>query len=124
MMSIDNTYDESEVREFDRRVKKGLGSEEPRYVLEPKVDGVAATVRYERGILILAATRVQHISLEETLLGVAFFDGGRQLAISAGHTNRVLLYSIRDGRAAFPLPRSVATASACVSTSCLPTALA
>src|ERR1044072_7790419 len=32
--------------------------------------------------------------------GVAFFDGGRQLAVSAGHENRVLLYGIRDGRAA------------------------
>ncbi|HEX4124667.1 MAG TPA: hypothetical protein VHY37_08065, partial [Tepidisphaeraceae bacterium] len=58
MMSIDNTYDEAEVRAFDERVKKGLGGEEPpNYVLEPKVDGVAATLRYEGGILVQAATR-------------------------------------------------------------------
>lgn len=57
MMSIDNTYDESEVRAFDERVRKLLGDEAPAYVLEPKVDGVASTLRYEGGALVLAATR-------------------------------------------------------------------
>jgi DNA ligase (NAD+) len=57
MMSIDNTYDEAEVRAFDERVQKNLDGEQPQYVLEPKVDGVAATLRYEKGILTLAATR-------------------------------------------------------------------
>jgi len=56
MMSIDNTYDEAEVRAFDARVRKTLG-EEPRYVLEPKVDGVSLSVRYEKGRLVQAATR-------------------------------------------------------------------
>jgi DNA ligase (NAD+) len=57
MMSIDNTYSEEEVRAFDERVRKGLGGESARYVLEPKVDGVAATTRYEDGVLVLVATR-------------------------------------------------------------------
>jgi DNA ligase (NAD+) len=57
MMSIDNTYDEGEVRAFDERVRKRLGGETPAYVLEPKIDGVAATLRYENGLLVLAATR-------------------------------------------------------------------
>jgi DNA ligase (NAD+) len=58
MMSIDNTYDEAEVRAFDARVRKGLGEgEKVEYVLEPKVDGVAASLRYEDGALVLAATR-------------------------------------------------------------------
>jgi DNA ligase (NAD+) len=57
MMSIDNTYDESEVRAFDQRVRKLLGGASPRYVLEEKVDGVAVSVRYEDGKLVLAATR-------------------------------------------------------------------
>jgi len=58
MMSIDNTYDESEVRAFDARLRKGLGEKERiDYVVEPKVDGVAATLRYEDGTLVLAATR-------------------------------------------------------------------
>jgi DNA ligase (NAD+) len=57
MMSIDNTYDEAEVRAFDERVKKRLEGLTPAYVLEPKIDGVAATLRYENGLLVLAATR-------------------------------------------------------------------
>lgn len=57
MMSIDNTYDEQAVRDFDERVRKTLGGEQPSYVLEPKVDGVSASLRYEGGSLVLGATR-------------------------------------------------------------------
>jgi DNA ligase (NAD+) len=61
MMSIDNTYSESDVREFDKRVRKLLREAgvdgEPTYVLEPKIDGVACNLRYEDGALVLAATR-------------------------------------------------------------------
>jgi DNA ligase (NAD+) len=57
MMSIDNTYNEAEVRAFDERVRKGLGGEQPAYVLEPKIDGASVSIRYEDGQLVLAATR-------------------------------------------------------------------
>src|SRR3954468_4074198 len=57
MMSIDNTYSDEEVRAFDERVRKGLGGETPRYVLEPKIDGASVSLRYEDGRLVLAATR-------------------------------------------------------------------
>jgi DNA ligase (NAD+) len=57
MMSIDNTYNEADVRAFDERVRKLLGSEPVAYVLEPKVDGLASSLRYEKGSLVLAATR-------------------------------------------------------------------
>ena len=57
MLSVDNTYDEAQLREFDERVAKGLGGDAYRYVVDPKVDGVAASLRYERGELVLAATR-------------------------------------------------------------------
>ena len=57
MMSIDNTYDETEVRSFDERVQKSLGGEAYAYVVEPKIDGVAVSIRYEQGRLALAATR-------------------------------------------------------------------
>ncbi|MEM8875141.1 MAG: NAD-dependent DNA ligase LigA [Planctomycetota bacterium] len=55
MMSIDNTYSEEELREWATRMEKqadGLT-----YVCEPKIDGVAATLRYEKGELVLGATR-------------------------------------------------------------------
>ncbi|HEY7116309.1 MAG TPA: NAD-dependent DNA ligase LigA [Tepidisphaeraceae bacterium] len=57
MMSIDNTYDEASLREFDERVRKGLAGDAPHYVLEPKIDGTAVSLRYEDGRLVLAATR-------------------------------------------------------------------
>jgi len=57
MLSIDNTYNAEELRAFDERVKKGLGSVEYDYVVEPKIDGVAVSLRYENGHLVTAATR-------------------------------------------------------------------
>lgn len=57
MMSIDNTYSEEEVRAFDERVRKTLDGESPCYVLEPKIDGTSISLRYEKGELVLAATR-------------------------------------------------------------------
>jgi len=58
MLSIDNTYNPDELRAFDERVRKGLGPEEtPAYVVEPKIDGVSISLRYEAGRLVRAATR-------------------------------------------------------------------
>ncbi len=57
MMSLDNTYSEDELREFYARLKKGLGKESINCVIEPKVDGVAISVRYEDGALKYATTR-------------------------------------------------------------------
>jgi len=58
MMSIDNTYNEAEVRAFDERVGKALGDgEKPSFVLEPKIDGTSISLRYEDGKLVQAATR-------------------------------------------------------------------
>ncbi len=58
MLSIDNTYSYDEVREWDARVRRGLNRDEPlRDVVELKVDGVAVSLRYEHGRLILGATR-------------------------------------------------------------------
>ncbi len=58
MLSLDNTYTEAEVREFDRRVREWLGVEGPvEYTAEPKLDGVSANLTYENGRLVLAATR-------------------------------------------------------------------
>jgi DNA ligase (NAD+) len=57
MLSIDNTYDETQLREFDARVAKGLGGEKYRYVVDPKIDGVAVSLFYEGGLFKQAATR-------------------------------------------------------------------
>ena len=57
MLSMDNTYSEEELRAFDTRVAKGLGTKTYKYVVETKIDGVAVSIRYENGQLILGATR-------------------------------------------------------------------
>ncbi len=57
MLSVDNTYDEAQLREFDERVARGLGGESYRYVVDPKIDGVAVSLIYEGGSLTLGATR-------------------------------------------------------------------
>ena len=57
MLSLSNTYNEEEVRDFDRRVSTNLGSETHRYVCELKVDGVAISLLYRGGILERGATR-------------------------------------------------------------------
>lgn len=57
MMSLDNTYSEAELEAFFARLQKGLGREKIDCVIEPKVDGVAITIRYENGVLKHGATR-------------------------------------------------------------------
>ena len=57
MLSLDNTYSQDEVREFVNRVQRLLPGETLEWVVEPKVDGVAMSLRYERGEFVLGATR-------------------------------------------------------------------
>ena len=58
MLSLANAFDESEARDFDKRVKKFLGSAaDVEYVAEPKLDGLAVELVYERGQFIVGSTR-------------------------------------------------------------------
>src|SRR3972149_10142920 len=57
MLSLSNTYNEEEVREFDRRVNGALEGEGYQYVCELKVDGVAVSLLYRDGVIARGATR-------------------------------------------------------------------
>ncbi|WP_194774322.1 NAD-dependent DNA ligase LigA [Pararhodonellum marinum] len=57
MLSLGNTYSESELIAFDERVAKGLGHRDYTYFCELKFDGVAISLVYENGRLIRAVTR-------------------------------------------------------------------
>jgi DNA ligase (NAD+) len=57
MLSLDNTYSQAEVRAFVTRLQKLLPGEPLEFAVEPKVDGVAVSLRYEHGILTVGATR-------------------------------------------------------------------
>jgi len=58
MLSLDNAFNEDELRDFDRRVRERLGTDKDvEYVCEPKLDGLAVSLHYEHGSLTRAATR-------------------------------------------------------------------
>jgi DNA ligase (NAD+) len=64
MLSLSNAFSHDELRAFDARVRKGLGvaaapdpAEDLRYVAELKIDGLAISLRYERGRFVQGATR-------------------------------------------------------------------
>ncbi|MFT4046074.1 MAG: NAD-dependent DNA ligase LigA [Solimonas sp.] len=57
MQSLQNAFSEDELRDFDRRVREGLGREAVDYVAEPKLDGLAVSLTYRDGVLEQGATR-------------------------------------------------------------------
>ncbi len=58
MLSLDNAFTDDELKDFDRRVKDRLKTDqEIIYAAEPKLDGLAISLRYENGLLVQAATR-------------------------------------------------------------------
>lgn len=57
MLSLGNTYSEEEIADFDGRVRKLLGDEDPEYICELKFDGVAIGLTYRNGKLLQAVTR-------------------------------------------------------------------
>jgi len=56
MLSLGNSFNAEELRDFDRRVRQGI-SGQPRYVCELKIDGLAISVRYENGVFVQGSTR-------------------------------------------------------------------
>jgi len=58
MLSLDNVFDADEFEAFDQRVRDWLNTSETQiYAAEPKLDGLAISIRYEHGLLVQAATR-------------------------------------------------------------------
>jgi DNA ligase (NAD+) len=59
MLSLDNAYNDEELRAFDERVRKGAGVGQVgvAYVAELKIDGLSISLRYENGRLVRGATR-------------------------------------------------------------------
>ena len=58
MLSLDNAFSPEDLADFNRRVQERLAlTEEVEYICEPKLDGIAVSLLYEKGILIRGATR-------------------------------------------------------------------
>src|SRR5438874_2450064 len=87
MLSLDNAYNEDELRAFDERVRKGAGAgtESIAYVAEMKIDGLSIALTYEDGRLLRGATRG---------------DGARGEDVTANvRTIRAIPLSLRNGAA-------------------------
>lgn len=72
MLSLANAFDNDEVTDFDRRVREGLelGEKSVVYLAEPKLDGLAISLRYEKGRLVTAATRGDGTTGEEVTANI------------------------------------------------------
>ena len=71
MLSLDNAFAEAEVLDFDRRVRERLGGPAiVEYCAEPKLDGLAVSLRYENGVLVHAATRGDGLRGEDVTANV------------------------------------------------------
>src|SRR5438876_11817993 len=87
LMSLANAMTEDEFLEFDARVHRLFGNEPLRYVVEPKLDGPAVTLRYENGRLVQGATRGDGLTGEDvtanlrTIKMVPLQLGGRPPAV-------------------------------------------
>ena len=58
MLSLENCFDDRQIFDFDKRVRKFLGDDAPvSYTVEPKIDGLAVELIYEKGVLTVASTR-------------------------------------------------------------------
>jgi DNA ligase (NAD+) len=66
MLSLGNAFSEEEVSEFNERIKRLLGDKaEPDFVAEPKIDGVAVNLIYEKGVFLVGATRGDGLTGED-----------------------------------------------------------
>ncbi|MCI4567157.1 NAD-dependent DNA ligase LigA [Lysobacter sp. CFH 32150] len=57
MLSLANAFSDGEIQEFVARISKETGDQEPAFSVEPKLDGLAISLRYEHGVFVRGATR-------------------------------------------------------------------
>ncbi len=74
MLSLGNVFSAEELADFDRRVRQGLDVDEVEYCAEPKLDGLAISIRYENGVLVRAATRGDGTTGEDVTHNVRTID--------------------------------------------------
>jgi DNA ligase (NAD+) len=129
MLSLENTYDEQDLLDFDERVKKGAGLPAEAvvaYVVEPKYDGGTIALVYEDDRLVQAATRGDGVRGEEitanaraigsiplraafSSLGIRRVELRGEVLIQKDHFERINRQRAEAGEALFANPRNAAT---------------
>ena len=107
MLSLDNTYSQDEVRDFVKRVQKLLPDETLDWSVEPKVDGVAVSLRYENGKLTIGATRGDGVTGDDVTANIKTI---RSVPLNLCRTSfqpvskskQQGLFENEDGRDAYP----------------------
>ena len=90
MLSLSKSYTETELRAFDARLQRQLGKHELNYVVEPKFDGLAISVTFEKGKLVRAVTRgngVEGDDVTANLLTIRTLPRNLQRTTSEGVAN-------------------------------------
>ncbi|MGA9770563.1 MAG: NAD-dependent DNA ligase LigA [Blastocatellia bacterium] len=70
MLSLDNTYSYDDLREWDRRVSRGVGRDQVEYIAELKIDGLSISAIYESGALARGVTRGDGVTGEDVTQNV------------------------------------------------------
>ncbi|MGA1384049.1 MAG: NAD-dependent DNA ligase LigA [Steroidobacteraceae bacterium] len=127
MLSLDNAFTEEDLKNFDRRVRERLGvSEDIEYSAEPKLDGLAISITYERGILVRAATRGDGTTGEDVTANVrtirsvplqlrgeapALFEARGEVFMPIAGFERLNAEAAKRGDKVFANPRNAAAGS-------------
>ena len=98
MLSLNNAFSEDEVAAFDKRVRDGLGAEAVEFLAEPKFDGLAISLTYERGVFVQGATRGDGYTGEDvtpnlrTVMNIPLRLSGNRLPALLEVRGEVLMY--------------------------------
>ena len=84
MLSLDNTYTEDELREFQERIFRMVGEREIAYTAELKIDGLSMALHYEDGVLVRGVTRGRWVRGDEVTANVRAI---RAVPLSSGGRN-------------------------------------
>ncbi|MHB8520078.1 MAG: NAD-dependent DNA ligase LigA [Limisphaerales bacterium] len=106
MMSLDNTYSQQEIREFVNRIQKLLPNENFDWVVEPKVDGLAVSLRYENGLFTVGATRGDGTTGDDITANLRTIRSIPLRIPTAPAANVAADASPRQGSDLFPAPKS------------------